>query len=140
MGVEAQNDLGGHQSFARKITSKLPHKSIVSSAQIVVTSKKKKKKVFTHLETVFLSSVRNILRGKLAQRHEIAQNFDAILPKKYEVARKFDAKSPKIYEIAQNLDTLHQPGGQYPPGPPPPTPMGRRISATFKNETVAGYR
>ena len=44
------------------------------------------------------------------------------LPKKYEIARNFDAKSPKIYEIAQNFarnfDTLHQPGGPVPPGPP----------------------
>ena len=61
MGVGAQNDLGGHQSFAR---TKLPDKSIVFSVQIEVTSKKK---VFTHIETVFLSSAWNILLGKLVQ-------------------------------------------------------------------------
>ena len=77
----------------------------------MVTSKKKKKKVYTHIETVFLSSARDILLNKLAKRHEIAQ--------KYETARNFDAKSPKINETAQNfarnLDTLHQPGGPLSP-------------------------
>ena len=67
LGVGAQNDLGGHQSFARKMTSKLPDKSIVFSVQIEMTSEKKKKKVFTQIETVFLSSARNILLGTLAQ-------------------------------------------------------------------------
>ena len=70
MGVGAQNDLGGHQSFARRMTWKLLDKSIVFSVQIEVISKKKrpslklrryfcpncgnlkkkkKKKVFTHI-------------------------------------------------------------------------------------------
>ena len=144
MGVGAQNDLGGHRSFARKMTWKLPDKLIIFSVQIEVTSKTKtKKKVFTQIEpvfqfnlwwsqkkmfftrieTVFLSSARNILLGKLAQTTEISQNFDAILPKKYEIAWNFDAKLPKIYEIAQNfarnLDTLHQPRSQCPPAPSP---------------------
>ena len=61
----------------------------------------------------------------MPKRHEIAQNFDAILSKKYEIARNFDAKSPKMYEIAQNfarnLDTLHQLWTPYTNAPPPPT-------------------
>ena len=118
MGVKPQNDLGGHQSFARKITSKLPHKSIVSSAQIVVTSKKKRKRSSLTLRRSFYQAFGIFYEANLPKRHEIAQNFDAILPKKYEIARKFDAKSPKIYEIAQNLDTLHQPGGPVPPWTP----------------------
>ena len=44
MGVGAQNDLGGHQSFARKMTWKLPDKSIVFSVQFAVISKKKIKR------------------------------------------------------------------------------------------------
>ena len=43
LGVGAQNDLGGHQSFARKMTSKLPDKSTVFSVQIEMTSEKKKR-------------------------------------------------------------------------------------------------
>ena len=58
----------------------------------------------------------------MSSRQEIAQNFDAKLPKKYEIARDFDAKLPKIYENAQNFarnfETLHQPGGPVPPRPP----------------------
>ena len=121
MGVGAQNNLGGHESFARKMIWKLPDKSIFFLSELRWSPKKK---VFTQIETVFLSSARNILVGKFAQ------NFDAKLPKQYKIARKFDAKSPKIYEIAQNF--VRNPpytnrGGQCPPAPPPPTPMNASI-------------
>ena len=50
MGVGAQKDLGGHQTFARKMTLNFAWKAIGFSVQIKVTSKKKK--FFTEIETV----------------------------------------------------------------------------------------
>ena len=44
MGVGAQKDLGGHQTFARVMTLNFARKAIGFSAQIKVTSKKKNKK------------------------------------------------------------------------------------------------
>ena len=56
MGVGAQNDLGGYQTFARKMTLNFARKEIDFADQVKVTSKKKKKKkknkVFTEIETV----------------------------------------------------------------------------------------
>ena len=49
MGIGAQKDLGGHQTFARKITLHFAQKVIGFSVQIKVISKKK---VFTEMETV----------------------------------------------------------------------------------------
>ena len=52
MGVGAQKDLGGHQTFAQKMTlNSVARKAIGFSVQIKVTSKQKKK-VFTEIETV----------------------------------------------------------------------------------------
>ena len=163
MGVGARNDLGGHQSFARKMTWKLPDESIFFSVQIEVTSKKKKKKkglhsnwaafsvqivvtskkkkkrsslklsrffcpdcgnlqkkkIFTHLETVFVSSVRNILRSKLTQTTWNCPKFWRNIAQKIWNCPKFWRK------IAQN--TCNCPkfghltptgGGPVPPGPP----------------------
>ena len=61
MGVGAQKDLGGHQTFARKMTLNFIRKAIGFSVEIMVTSKKKlktKKKVFTEIKTVFLSELK----------------------------------------------------------------------------------
>ena len=44
MGVGAQKDLGGHQTFARKMRLNFARKAIGFSFQIKVTSKKKQKK------------------------------------------------------------------------------------------------
>ena len=49
MGEGAQKDLGGHQTFARKMTVNFARKAIGFSVQIKVISKKK---VFTEIETV----------------------------------------------------------------------------------------
>ena len=140
MGVGAQNDLGGHQSFARKMTWKLPDKSIVFSVQIEVTSKKKglhpnwaafsvqnevtskKKKKGLHSNWAAFS-VQKKKRSSLTLGQFFYAAFgifyEASLPKRHAIVQNFDPKSPKIYEIAQNfaqnLDTLHQ------PAPPPPT-------------------
>ena len=43
MGVEAQKDLGGRQTFARKMTLNFARKAIGFSVQIKVTSKNKKR-------------------------------------------------------------------------------------------------
>ena len=51
MSVGAQNDLGGHQSFARKMTSSCLTNRSFFSVQIAVTSKKK---VFTQIGQLFL--------------------------------------------------------------------------------------
>ena len=144
MGVEAQNDLGGHESFAQKMTWKLPDKSIFFLSKLRWSQKKtkkrlhsadwdnyfcpnwgdlkKKKKVFTHIDTVFLFSPRNILVGKLAQ---MTWN----CPKFWRKIAETIWNRPKFWrKIAQNIwncpkfwDTLHQPGGgggPLPPGPP----------------------
>ena len=60
MGVGAQKNLGGHQTFARKMTLNFARKAIGFSVQIKETSKKKRKKekIFTEIETVFLSEFR----------------------------------------------------------------------------------
>ena len=58
MGVGAQKDLGGHQTFDRKMTLNFARKAIGFSVQIKVTFKKKKKKIFTEIETVFLPELR----------------------------------------------------------------------------------
>ena len=165
MGVGVQNGLWAHQSFARKMTWKLPDKLIVFSVQIEVTSKKKKiytqieplflsemwwppkkkglhsnwtaisvqnvvtskKKRSTlklncyfcpncgdlqrpHLETVFLSSVRKILRGKLAQT---TWNCPKFCP-------KFGYLTPTEGASA----------------PPPPTPMDKFMTKTWQNSKV----
>ena len=55
-GRRSSKGFGGHQTFARKMTLNLGRKVIGFSVQIKVTSKKKK--VFTEIETVFLSELR----------------------------------------------------------------------------------
>ena len=142
MGVGAQNDLGGHQSFARKMSWKLLDKSIVfrffcpnwgglqkkkkkkvfTQIETVFLSKlwwSQKKKVFTHIETVFLSSAWNILLSKLAQTTWHCPKFWRKIAQKIRNRPKFWRKIAKIHEIAQNFDTLHQPtGGAVPPPAP----------------------
>ena len=109
MGVGAQKDLGGHQTFARKMTLNFSRKVISFSVHIKVISKKK----------------RSLLKLIRFNEYKIVQKFDANLPKKYEIAQNFDAIFSKCYKIARNFDSLKPSGegGQCPPGPPPPTPM-----------------
>ena len=85
-----------------------------------------KKKVFTHLETVFLFSVRHILRGKLAQTTWNCPKFWRNIVQKIWNCSKFWCKiaqniwncpkfCSKFGHLTPTLDTLHQ------RLPPPPT-------------------
>ena len=65
--------------------------------------------VFSHVETVFLTSARNILVGK---RHELAQNFDAKLP---EILTQNRPKYLKLPKILPEISTPYtNRGGQCP--------------------------
>ena len=78
MGVGAQKDLGGHQTFARKLTLTFARKAIGFSVEIKVTSKKK----ILHWNWDGLMNIKlpKILT-QTCPKNKIAQNFDAILPK-----------------------------------------------------------
>ena len=80
MDVGAQKNLGGHQTFARKMRSNFARKAIGFSV-VKVTSKKKKK--------------RSSLKIRRFDEYEIVQNFDTNLPKTYEITQNFDAILPK---------------------------------------------
>ena len=72
MGVGAQNDLGGHQSFAFDLEVAWQINLFFREIEVI-----SKKKGLNSCWDGFLFSTRNIQVGKLAQ------NFDAKLPKKY---------------------------------------------------------
>ena len=74
MGVGAQKNLGGHQTFAWKMTLNFAQFLIGFSVQIKVTSKKKKS-LHWNWDSL-MSTIAN-----LPKKYEIAQNFDALLPK-----------------------------------------------------------
>ena len=118
MGVGAQNDLGGHQSFARKMTWKLPDKSIVFFCQN--KGDLQKKKVFTHVETVFLFSARNIfLVGKLARTTWTCPKFwRKIAQKDMKLPEILTQNRPKFCSKFRHLTSTGGAGA-----PPPPTPM-----------------
>ena len=100
MSVGAQNDLGGHQTFARKMTRKLPDKSIAYSVQIEVTSKKKKKRSSLKLSRFFCPNCADLQKN-------LSNNM----------------KLPKI--LAKISTPYSNRGGQCPQAPPPPTHMGQ---------------
>ena len=90
-----------------KIKTKDFHSNWDSFSVKIKVISKKKKKVFTHVETVFLSSARNSLVSKLARTTWTCPRFWR-----------------KIAQIIQNcpkfwlLKFWHQPGGPVPPGLP----------------------
>ena len=193
MDVGVQNDLWAHQSFARKMTWKLPDKLIVFfcpnwgdlqkkkdlhsnwtaiSVQNVVTSKKKKKGLHSnwtaisvqnvvtskkkkstlklnryfcpncgdlqrpHFETVFLSSVRKIWRGKLAQTAWNCPKFWRIIAQKIWNCPKFWRKiviwnCPKFCPKFGHLTPTEGASA-----PPPPTPMDKFMTKTCQNSKV----
>ena len=130
MGIGAQNDLGRHQNFVRKLTWKLPDKSIVFSVQIKVISQKK--------------GFHTCWDGFFVQRSEYFSGQtclnDMNLPK------ILMQSSPKFWlKIAQNVWNCSKfrhltptGGGPVPFGPPPPTPMEKATEQRTRPRAVLG--
>ena len=85
-------------------------KSSQFSVQFVVISFKKKKKRSTlKLRRLDYPALGIFHYANLPERHEIAQNFDAILPKKYEIAQNLTQNRPKYMKLPKILPEIWTP-------------------------------
>ena len=144
MGVEAQNDLRGTKVLPEKwLESCLTKQSFFLQKKKRSSLKLSRffcpncgdlQKKGLRFEPLFLSKLRwppNILQGKLAQTTWNCPKFIRNIAQKNEIARNFDAKSPKYMKLPKILPEIWTPytnrgGGASAPRPtppPPPTPM-----------------
>ena len=131
MGVEAQNDLGGHQSLARKMTWKLPDKSIVFSVQIEVISKKKKG-LHSHWDGFSVQRLEYFPRQTCPNDMKLPKNM-----KSPEILTQNRPKYIKLPKISTPYSNRGGGGGQCPPAPP--TPMASIANLTH-NKTKSTLR
>ena len=158
MGVGAQNYLVEHQSFARKMTWKLPDKSIVFFVKLRWPPKQKEKKGFTQIEPVFLQICGDLQKKTKKVLHSHWDGFcvqrleyftrqtcpnDMKLPKILMQYCPKNMKSPEILTqnrpkymklpkiLPENWTPYTNRGGQCPPAPPPPTPVLLRYNVSL---------
>ena len=116
MGVGAQNDLGGLQTFARKMTEFCTKNQSVSLSKLRCSQKKM---VFTEIETVFLSR----LRCSPKKTKKVFTEIETVF-------RHWCAQIRKLF--VRIFDILNRMGrGNRPPSsPPPPTAVYFIIKST----------
>ena len=107
MGVGAQKDLGGHQTFSRKMTSNFARKVISFSVHIKVISKKKG----LHWNWDGLMNIK------------LPEILTQTCPKNMKLPKILMQYFPNNIKLPEILTLWNQARGAFPPGPPLPTPL-----------------